>query len=113
MPLLATYHGYFSKSETNNFYSHYAYVLLPYHIDTENNAIAVSLKKFNQKLYAPAQEGVPTAFPQGNRISGGKVSHIALLHSFSSYPPCMGMPSSSSNDLFFTSKGKVTCGAVG
>ena len=113
MPPLATYCDYLAKSKTNTFRGHYASVLYPYQIDMANAEAAVGPQEFALDTYVAAQGGVPTAFLQWHQSAGGKGTHIVLMHSVSRYVPCMGNPPSPWYNLFFASKGEVTCGIVG
>ena len=69
--LLTSYRDYFARADMDTFQGRYNVVLTPYKIDPENTTATVGLQEFAWKIYAAAQEDVPTAFIQWHRGSEG------------------------------------------
>ena len=60
VPPLATYHDYFVRYNTDNFRGHYFSILHPFQINMSNPA--ANPEEVSWKIYAAAQEVIPTAF---------------------------------------------------
>ena len=97
----------------DTFYGSYISALRPYHIETENATAAIIPKEVARKIYGLSQEGVMNAFLQFHWITGGCKAYTTLIHLVSHNIPWMGMPALPWDDLSFTLKGEVTCGAIG
>ena len=100
VPMICTYHTYFSSPDTDPLSGDYQTVLEPYLIDLMNAAAAQTPESVSQQIYVASQQGDPTAFLLWHATPGiakdRDPGRVSLLHSITTtrvgwaVPPASG-----------------------